>query len=83
MAIAVIVGLSFATVLTLVIVPVLYSLVDDFGKWFSRHYLVDAVAATGAASAMPSSEAARPRRRRVPIEAFQALWTRRARQAED
>jgi len=38
MAVAVIVGLSFATVLTLVLVPVLYSLVDDFAAFFRRHY---------------------------------------------
>ena len=38
MAIAVIAGLSFATVLTLILVPVMYSLVDDFGRFFTRHY---------------------------------------------
>jgi multidrug efflux pump len=38
MAIAVIVGLSFATVLTLVLVPVMYSLIDDVSNWFKRHY---------------------------------------------
>ncbi|HUG42505.1 MAG TPA: efflux RND transporter permease subunit [Longimicrobiales bacterium] len=38
MAIAVIAGLSFATVLTLVLVPVMYSLVDDVGEFFRRHY---------------------------------------------
>jgi multidrug efflux pump len=38
MAIAVIVGLSFATLLTLVLVPVLYSLIDDAGEFFRRHY---------------------------------------------
>jgi multidrug efflux pump len=38
MAIAVIVGLSFATVLTLVLVPVMYSLIDDTANWFKRHY---------------------------------------------
>lgn len=38
MAIAVIVGLSFATVLTLVLVPVLYSLIDDSTAFFKRHY---------------------------------------------
>ncbi|MFP4623749.1 MAG: efflux RND transporter permease subunit [Gemmatimonadota bacterium] len=39
MAIAVIVGLSFATVLTLVLVPVLYSLVDDVSAFFQRHFV--------------------------------------------
>jgi multidrug efflux pump len=38
MAIAVIAGLSFATVLTLILVPVMYSLVDDFERFFARHY---------------------------------------------
>ncbi|MGH7482550.1 MAG: efflux RND transporter permease subunit [Longimicrobiales bacterium] len=38
MAIAVIAGLSFATVLTLVLVPVMYSIVDDGALFFRRHY---------------------------------------------
>jgi multidrug efflux pump len=38
MAIAVIIGLTFATVLTLVLVPVLYSLIDDAAEFFRRHY---------------------------------------------
>ena len=38
MAIAVIVGILFATFLTLVLVPVMYSLADDFSDWFRRHY---------------------------------------------
>jgi predicted RND superfamily exporter protein len=38
MAVAVIVGIMFATFLTLVLVPVLYSLVDDFTAFFRRHY---------------------------------------------
>ncbi len=38
MAIAVIAGLSFATILTLVVVPVLYSLLDDLGLFFQRHF---------------------------------------------
>lgn len=38
MAIAVIVGLSMATVLTLVLVPVLYSVTDDIGIWFMTRY---------------------------------------------
>ena len=38
MAIAVIVGLSFATVLTLILVPVMYSLVDDTTAFFRRHF---------------------------------------------
>jgi multidrug efflux pump len=38
MAIAVIVGISFATFLTLIVVPVLYSLFDDTTAFVSRHY---------------------------------------------
>lgn len=38
MAIAVIAGLTFATVLTLVVVPVLYSIVDDISLFFARHF---------------------------------------------
>jgi multidrug efflux pump len=38
MAIAVIAGLTFATLLTLIMVPVMYSLVDDLEIFFARHY---------------------------------------------
>ncbi|UCF18931.1 MAG: efflux RND transporter permease subunit [Gemmatimonadota bacterium] len=38
MAIAVIAGLSFATFLTLVLVPVMYSLSDDLGDFFAKHF---------------------------------------------
>jgi multidrug efflux pump len=38
MAIAVIAGLTFATVLTLIMVPVMYSLVDDVEIFFAKHY---------------------------------------------
>jgi multidrug efflux pump len=41
MAIAVIVGIIFATFLTLVVVPVMYSLVDDVSDWFQRHYVAE------------------------------------------
>jgi len=40
MAVAVIVGIMFATFLTLILVPVMYSLVDDFSAFFRRHYVV-------------------------------------------
>jgi multidrug efflux pump len=59
MAIAVIAGLSFATVLTLGMVPVMYSLLDDLGDFFTRHY----TAAGAAAQEAPSG--ARARRRRL------------------
>jgi multidrug efflux pump len=39
MAVAVIVGIMFATLLTLILVPVLYSLVDDFTAFFRKHYV--------------------------------------------
>jgi multidrug efflux pump subunit AcrB len=39
MAVAVIVGIMFATFLTLILVPVLYSLVDDVTKFFQRHFV--------------------------------------------
>jgi len=39
MAIAVIVGIIFATFLTLVLVPVMYSLVDDATAFFRRHFV--------------------------------------------
>jgi hypothetical protein len=41
MAIAVIAGLTFATVLTLGMVPVMYSLLDDLGDFFGRHFVHD------------------------------------------
>ena len=41
MAVAIIAGILFATFLTLVLVPVLYSLVDDFTAFFRRHYVAD------------------------------------------
>lgn len=39
MAVAVIVGILFATFLTLVLVPVMYSLVDDASAFFRRHFV--------------------------------------------
>jgi hypothetical protein len=38
MAVAVIAGILFATFLTLILVPVMYSLVDDVALFFRRHY---------------------------------------------
>ena len=66
MAIAVIAGLSFATILTLVVVPVLYAVVDDMGLAFQRHFtaagLEHAAAADGGE---PAAKRPRPRRRRL------------------
>jgi len=39
MAIAVIAGIIFATFLTLILVPVMYSMVDDMTDWVRRHFL--------------------------------------------
>jgi len=41
MAIAIISGILIATFLTLVLVPVMYSLVDDVEKFFRRHFVHD------------------------------------------
>jgi predicted RND superfamily exporter protein len=46
MAIAVIVGIIFATFLTLVLVPVMYSLVDDVSAFFRRHFVTPQEVAT-------------------------------------
>jgi len=39
MAVAIMAGILFATFLTLILVPVLYSLVDDFTHFFERHFV--------------------------------------------
>ena len=39
MAVAIIAGILFATFLTLMLVPVMYSLVDDFSNFFQRHFV--------------------------------------------
>jgi multidrug efflux pump subunit AcrB len=41
MAVAIIAGIIFATFLTLVLVPVMYSLVDDVAAFFKRHFSRD------------------------------------------
>lgn len=73
MAIAVIAGLSFATVLTLVLVPVMYSLVDDASEFFKRHYTPPGepqtiVAASPVEAAWtPDAEVAEPGRVPLPV----------------
>ncbi len=47
MAVAVIVGILFATFLTLVLVPVMYSLVDDITAFFKRHFVAEGDEAQG------------------------------------
>jgi multidrug efflux pump subunit AcrB len=67
MAIAVIAGLSFATVLTLIMVPVLYSLLDDMGLAWQRVFTT-AGAEPATPDPVPAPDdvrpAARPRRPR-------------------
>ncbi len=47
MAVAVIAGIIFATFLTLVLVPVMYSLIDDFTSTFRRWYVAPVETETG------------------------------------
>jgi multidrug efflux pump len=63
MAIAVIAGLTFATVLTLGLVPVMYSLLDDLGDFFRRHYVHEEAAAETQDATLKAP--ARPRRSRI------------------
>jgi hypothetical protein len=63
MAVAVIVGIMFATVLTLILVPVMYSLVDDLSAFFRRHYVsaeVGSEGSEGSGSGPEGSEADDP-----------------------
>jgi multidrug efflux pump len=69
MAIAVIAGLTFATVLTLIMVPVLYSLVDDFETFFARHYR----RAEGPTAQLAPSATAAPEREREAVVARDRL----------
>ncbi len=65
MAISVIVGLSFATILTLILVPVMYSLVDDVAAFFRRHYTRPVEAEPEEPVAGPFEPAPRPARESV------------------
>ena len=75
MAIAVIAGLSFATVLTLIAVPVMYSILDDLGLAFRRHYthagLEDGRDDTGAPADSPPPPRRRRRRLATALARFQ------------
>src|SRR5690606_5055422 len=53
MAIAIIAGILFATFLTLVLVPVMYSLVDDFATFFEKHYVSEEHPDAGTGGARP------------------------------
>ena len=55
MAVAVIVGIVFATFLTLVLVPVMYSVVDEFVTFFKTHYMQKAEPARSGPASVPSS----------------------------
>jgi len=59
MAIAVIVGIIFATVLTLIVVPVMYSIVDDMTDWF-RHHFLGGEAEPGSGTEQPSDTTMQP-----------------------
>jgi multidrug efflux pump len=74
MAIAVIAGLSFATVLTLGMVPVMYSLLDDLGDFFSRHY----THRDDVGDAAPAEPTVRPKRRRGALAGMAARFSRSA-----
>ena len=58
MAIAVICGLSFATFLTLLVVPVMYSLFDDLDAWARRTFLPRPAPAAATAAGAPAPHAA-------------------------
>jgi multidrug efflux pump len=76
MAIAVIAGLAFATVLTLVLVPVMYSLIDDSSAWFQRHYTHQSTGADEdnveepSVDGIPNAEPRWPRKRKVRAPAM-------------
>ncbi len=59
MAVAIIAGILFATFLTLVLVPVMYSLVDDFTAFFRKHYVASEGTETAAEEGARSRQAPR------------------------
>jgi hypothetical protein len=77
MAIAVIVGLTFATILTLVLVPVMYLVVEDISSFFNRHFVAGGRSdEEGTEIFVADTEPRRKRRRRVPVQAFAGIWNR-------
>jgi multidrug efflux pump len=70
MAIAVIAGLAFATALTLGMVPVMYSLLDDLSDFVARHF----THGEGAGSAEPDVPVARKPRRRSRMRELAARY---------
>jgi multidrug efflux pump subunit AcrB len=85
MAIAVIAGLTFATILTLVVVPVLYAVLDDAAVYFRRHYTWADVETPEGAGQGDERTRERPRRRRLAaaLARFQAPALRARRDAWD
>nr|MBA2669309.1 efflux RND transporter permease subunit [Gemmatimonadota bacterium] len=73
MAIAVIAGLTFATVLTLILVPVMYSLLDDTSDFFKRHYVVRADEEGPLVTPPAAVNKARPRLRIPSLREFRLL----------
>jgi multidrug efflux pump len=83
MAVAVIVGILFATFLTLVLVPVMYSLVDDFATFFRKHFARgDDDTAPGGSGGGPE-EAHEPMGQRPPVSrpVREPVGARRSREA--
>jgi multidrug efflux pump subunit AcrB len=74
MAIAVIAGLSFATLLTLVLVPVVYSLIDDTALAFQRTFTTTGAAATSEQPVAAPPDARAPGRRRRRLSAVLARF---------
>jgi multidrug efflux pump subunit AcrB len=64
MAIAVIAGLAFATFLTLILVPVMYSLTDELADFFKRYFTHQVV---GMEAEAPAEEIEVPEAQRVPV----------------
>jgi hypothetical protein len=80
MAIAVIVGIMVATALTLIVVPVMYSLVDDLAAFFRRHYVGEpamAVAGGGTPSVQPGLEPVDSRPQPVPVPEAEPAMVRK------
>jgi hypothetical protein len=69
MAVAIIAGILFATFLTLILVPVMYSLVDDATEFFRRHYVLDEGEEGGAGVGLDDAALDAPIRGRASIPA--------------
>jgi len=75
MAIAVIAGILFATFLTLILVPVLYSLVDDATGYFKKNYVAEVEESPAAHAGPPVSEpqvVVPGREEREPVPAYRS-----------